>query len=121
MHSSCSHIIVFAAHCETIQLSRVMLSLSSTPCILLAIRRHIRYKYWLHIAPPLLLLPQDRELILPVLNAHCITAGISISPNKSVKNNILPEAPDMKEWGVILYRWQFDFVELLRQDVRSLG
>lgn len=65
--------------------------------------------------------PQERTIIMPVLVAHSITAGVAVDINTTCNNNVMPCAGTMDEWQIYLYRWQHRYVEMMREDVRSLG
>ena len=64
---------------------------------------------------------QERTLVIPALAAHCMTAGIAISINKTCGDAILPCARGLEEWCEHLYSWQRTFVTKMKDDVKLLG
>lgn len=59
-------------------------------------------------------------MVLPVLNAHCLTARVMIGPNDSVKR-IVPYAYTMEDWCGFLFDWIPLFLDKMVSDLKSLG
>ena len=59
-------------------------------------------------------------MILPVLNAHSVTAKVQIGYNPTVKI-ICPCSNTMEDWVVFLYQWIPKYLDKMIEDLKSLG